>query len=192
MDAGAVKPCSGRTNGLPGRRSSSFDEGVPWREPRGVLARHVSRHPPWMGRQPETFGPVGACLHPSKPDRASKARPAGKCSKASRHEPGHGEEAARSGDVHRLPTLIANTITAMLAGQRCHRAQRARARVDRKDDHVSSGIRNGSPGARGTRRLLKSKRGILLAPGVSTKEEALNARHGAVHRFVSSRRVAAR
>jgi hypothetical protein len=145
----------------------------------------------WAGNPKPSVPPARVSTHqnpigPPKLDRRESAR------KASRHEPGHGEEAARSGDVHRLPTLIANTITAMLPGQRCHRAQRARARVDRKEDHVSSGIRNGSPGARGTRRLLKSKRGILLAPGVSTKGEALNAKHGAVRRFVSGRRVTAR
>jgi hypothetical protein len=72
---GSSKPCPGRTNGLLGRRSNSFDEGVSRRKPRRVFARHVSRHPLRMGRQIQKQRPsglAGACLHPSKPTRAAR------------------------------------------------------------------------------------------------------------------------
>lgn len=78
------------------------------------------------------------------------------------------EETAGLGDVHRQLTLIARR------SPRGACAERVAGRANRKEGHVRGGIRHGSSGARGTRRLLKTRRGILLAPGVSSKDGALS------------------
>jgi hypothetical protein len=126
----------------------------------------------WAGN-PKPSGLTGACLHPSKAARATKLERRESCSNGF---------APRAGGTAKRQLGRARSIA--------HRP--ARGRASREDGHVSSGNCNGSTGARGTCRLLKSKRGIFLVPGVSTKGEALNARQGPARRLVPSRRVAAR
>lgn len=161
----------GSPNRAPGERTVSLvgDRFVRRRRPeaRAKGCRRASRLPPSSADGPATRNlrvplarvsthqrPIG----PPKLERRESAR------LASRHEPGHGEETARSGEVHRPPTRLELEPTARKATSR-------------------SGIRNGSTGARGTCRLLKSIRGIFLAPDVSTKGETLNAWQGLVRRF---------
>jgi hypothetical protein len=82
LDAGIVKPCPGRTNGLPGRRSSSFDEGLPGRKSRkSSRVTSLAIRSGWAGKSKHRpSGLAGACLHPSKTDRTAKARSTGQCS----------------------------------------------------------------------------------------------------------------
>jgi hypothetical protein len=159
-------------------------------ESRGAsFARHVSRHLltfRWTGGRkpgPLRVSPVRVSTHSilRGPPRLGQ--------RAVRRFAADGAR-QRGSSIGRPPSPI--DLDRTPRSPRGHRPSGHRARADRKEGHVSGGIRSGSTGARGTRRLLKSKRGILLAPGVSTKEEASNAKGGSVRRPSSSGCVAAR